>query len=166
MDLVGTIPTYDEAKAFLEDRDATKREKLIDKLLADPRFAAAQADVWDLVLFGRNPSGDDATRKREGFKRWLADKFAQNVPYDRWVRELLSAEEEGSELYYVQFRSAPEEAAVAVSRVLPGHAVAMCPLPRSSLRPLDAARFLRPGRLLRPPASARCPAGEHGERGA
>src|SRR5262245_16285555 len=41
LDLVGTIPTYDEAKGFLEDRQAGKREKLIDKLLADPRFAAA-----------------------------------------------------------------------------------------------------------------------------
>ncbi len=120
IDLVGTIPTYDEAQTFLADRDGAKREKLIDKLLADPRFATAQADVWDLVLFGRHPAGGDDTRKRDGFKRWLAEKFAKNEPYDRWVRDLLLAEEEGSELYYVQFRSAPEEAAVAVSRVFLG----------------------------------------------
>src|SRR5437763_338243 len=75
LDLVGTIPMYYEAKSFLDDGDAGKREKLIDKLLADPRFATAQADVWDLVFFGRHPAGDEATRKRDGFKRWLAEKF-------------------------------------------------------------------------------------------
>jgi hypothetical protein len=120
LDLVGTIPTYDEAAKFLSDGDARKREKLIDQLLADSRFATAQADVWDLVLFGRHPSGDEATRKRPGFKTWLAEQFARNQPYDRWVRELLLAEQEGPEVFYVQFRNAPEEAAVNVSRIFLG----------------------------------------------
>src|SRR5687767_3579474 len=39
LDLVGMIPTYEEATAFLDDADPTKREKLIDRLLADPRHA-------------------------------------------------------------------------------------------------------------------------------
>src|SRR5262245_48898270 len=63
LDLAGMIPTYDEASAFLKDADPRKREKLIDKLLDDPRFAAQQAHVWDLVLFGRHPQNIDATRK-------------------------------------------------------------------------------------------------------
>ncbi len=120
LDFVGTIPTHDEAAAFLRDADPKKREKLIDRLLADPRFAAHQADVWDLVLFGRNPQGGDATRKRDGFKKWLADKLAKNAPFDRWVRDLLLAEQEGPELFYVQFRNHPEEATVAVSRLFLG----------------------------------------------
>src|ERR1700730_5907781 len=62
LDLVGTIPTSEEAKRFLSDSDPNKRARLIDQLLDDPRFAAHQADVWDLVLFGRNPAGGDATR--------------------------------------------------------------------------------------------------------
>src|SRR4029453_18907300 len=37
LDLVGTIPAYEEARQFLQDADAAKREKLIDRLLADPR---------------------------------------------------------------------------------------------------------------------------------
>jgi hypothetical protein len=120
LDLHGTIPTYEEAKQFLADADASKRQKLIDRLLDDPRFAGQQANVWDLVLFGRNPPNGDATRKRDGFKKWLADKFAKNEPYDRWARDLLLAEQGGSELFYVQFRGQPEEAAVAVSRVFLG----------------------------------------------
>jgi hypothetical protein len=120
LDLAGTIPTADEATRFLADSEPKKREKLIDRLLADPRFAQHQADVWDLVLFGRNPSGGDATRKRDGFKKWLAEKFAKNEPYDRWVRDLLLAEQEGSQLFYVQYRNQPDEATVGVTRTFLG----------------------------------------------
>lgn len=124
LDLVGTIPNYDEAVQFLKDTDAAKREKLIDRLLDEPRFAAHQADVWDLVLFGRNPPNGDITRQRDVFRRWLTDKFARNEPYDRWVRELLLAEgntaESGAPMFLLQFRNQPEEAAVAVSRLFLG----------------------------------------------
>jgi hypothetical protein len=120
LDLLGTIPNLDETKRFLQEADPKKREKLIDKLLDDPRFAVHQADVWDLVLFGRNPPNGDATRKRDGFKKWLTEKFAKNEPYDRWVRELLLAEQDGPALFYVQYRSQPEEATVAVSRIFLG----------------------------------------------
>lgn len=120
IDLAGTVPTPDEAARFLADPAADKREKLIDQLLADPRFATAQADVWDLALFGRNPGGGDSTRKRDGFKKWLAEQFAAGVGHDRLVRELLLGEQPGSELFHVQFRGQPEEAAVAVSRLFLG----------------------------------------------
>ena len=120
LDLVGTVPTHDDARAFLQDAAPDRRAKLIDRLLADPRFAEHQADVWDLVFFGRNPPNADAVRKRDGFRKWLAGRFAANVPYDRWVREMLRAGEEGSESFLVQFRNQPEEATVAVSRLFLG----------------------------------------------
>jgi Protein of unknown function (DUF1549)/Protein of unknown function (DUF1553) len=125
LDLVGTIPTHDEARQFLQDTSPDKRGKLIDRLLDDPRFAAQQADVWDLVLFGRNPPNfSEVTRYRPVFRKWLAEKFAKDEPYDRWVRELLLAEgdtkEDGPPLFYVQFRGQPEETAVAVSRIFLG----------------------------------------------
>lgn len=120
LDLVGTIPTHDEAVAFLGDPDPKKRDKLTDRLLADPRFGTAQADVWDLVMFGRHPANADATRKRDTFKAWLAKQFNENVPYHRWVGALLAADTPGPELFHVQFRNAPEEAAVHVSRIFLG----------------------------------------------
>ena len=120
LDLVGTIPTHDEARTFLQDKDVRKRERLIDRLLDDPRFAEHQANVWDQVFFGRNPPNPDATRKRDHFKKWLTEKFAKNEPFDRWTRDLLLAEQDGPELFYVQFRNQPEETAVAVSRIFLG----------------------------------------------
>ncbi|MCI0701440.1 MAG: DUF1549 and DUF1553 domain-containing protein, partial [Planctomycetia bacterium] len=120
IDLVGTVPTFDETTKFLADTDEKKREKLIDKLLADPRFALAQANVWDLALFGRRPGNISETRVRPAFKTWLAKQFADGVPHDKLVKELLLAEQPGSEMFMVQFRNAPEEAAVNVSRLFLG----------------------------------------------
>ena len=120
LDIVGTIPTAAEVRIFLKDADPQKRAKLIDRLLDDPRFATHQANVWDMVLFGRNPAGYDLTRKRDGFKKWLTEQFAKNQGYDHLVRDLLLAEQDGPDLFYVQYRSAPEEATVAVSRIFLG----------------------------------------------
>ena len=53
LDLNGTIPTVDEAKAFLADQDAAKREKLIDKLLASPAYARHMSLTFDVILMER-----------------------------------------------------------------------------------------------------------------
>ena len=122
LDLTGTIPTAEEAVAFLDSKDADKRQKLIDRLLADPRFARHQADVWDLVLFGRNPPGYE-THRRDGFQAWLRGNFETNVPYDQWARSLLKAEgtsDESAALYFAQWRSAPEDAIEAVTQTFLG----------------------------------------------
>jgi len=124
LDLVGTIPTHDETRQFLQDTDEQKRAKLIDRLLEDPRFARQQAGVWDLAIFGRQPPGGDVTRRRDVFQKWLQEKFAKNEPYDVWVKEVLNAEgntsEVGPAMFYAQFRNQPEEAAMAVSRLFLG----------------------------------------------
>ena len=72
------------------------------------------------MLFGRHPQNISETRKRDNFTKWLAEQFAKNESYDRIVKNLLTAEQEGSEMFYVQYRNAPEEAATAVSRVFLG----------------------------------------------
>ncbi len=122
LDLVGVIPTYEATVAFLDSKDPAKREKLIDSLLADPRFAQHQADVWDLILFGRNPPGYD-THRRDGFQAWLRRQFEKNTPYDVWVRELLKAEGnsiDGSALFFAQYSRSPEDASEAIVQTFLG----------------------------------------------
>jgi hypothetical protein len=122
LDLIGVIPAYEETIAFLQSKDPAKREKLVAALLADARFAQRQADVWDLILFGRNPPGHD-THRREGFQAWLRRQFEKNVPYDVWVRELLKAEGnsiDDSALYYAQYSRSPEDASEAISQTFLG----------------------------------------------
>lgn len=125
LDLVGTIPTCDETRQFLDDPSADKRALLIDRLLADPRFAEQQAEVWQAVLIGRNPSNQDVVNNgRPVLKQWLAERFAKNKSYARWVRALLLAEgntqEHGPPLFYAQFGGNAENTAVAVSRIFLG----------------------------------------------
>jgi hypothetical protein len=122
LDLVGSVPTYEETIAFLDSKDAAKRDKLIDKLLADPRFARHQADVWDMILFGRRPPGFD-TDKRDGFQGWLRSRFERNIPYNEWAAELLRADGnsiDNAALYYVQYRDAPEDAIQAITQTFLG----------------------------------------------
>jgi hypothetical protein len=119
LDLVGVIPTYEEGLAFLNDASEGKREKLIAQLLDDPRFAFHQSEVWDQVLFGRNPPGY-GTDKREGFQSWLRKQFEDNTPYDQWANAILKAEgntvDEGPPMFFVQYRNQPEDAAEAVTQ--------------------------------------------------
>lgn len=123
LDLGGIVPSLDETTAFLADTDSAKRAKLIDKLLDSPRYAIHQADVWDMVYFGRNPPGYDSP-KREGFQNWLRESFAKNMPYDELARTMLKAEgntaEQGAPMYLLQYERRPEDAAMAVSQTFLG----------------------------------------------
>ena len=122
LDLIGVVPTYEETVAFLDSKEPDKRDKLIEKLLADPRFARHQGDVWDMILFGRNPPGYE-TQRREGFQTWLRAQFEKNVPYDVWTRDLLKADGTSAEtgaLYFAQWRNQPEDAIEAVTQTFLG----------------------------------------------
>ena len=123
LDLCGEIPTADEAREFLDDPAADKRTRLIDRLLDDPRFAQHQADVWDMIFFGRNPPGYQ-TNKRRGFQLWLREQFAVNRPYDQIARAILRAEgnsvEHGAPMFLVQYKNQPEDAAVKITQTFLG----------------------------------------------
>ena len=60
LDLTGTVPAAADVKLFLDSDDASKREKLIDKLLGDAKVADHWAKVWKEAIAGRDPSPVDA----------------------------------------------------------------------------------------------------------
>jgi hypothetical protein len=92
LDLNGTIPTADEARAFLDDPSPYKRERLIDRLLASPEYARRMATVFDVMLMERRR---DQHVPGPVWEEYLRAGFAANKPYDQLVREMLSAD--GSE---------------------------------------------------------------------
>src|SRR5258707_634193 len=55
LDLTDVIPTAAEARAFLDDKAATKRQQLVDRLLASEAFARHQTNVFDVLLVDRRP---------------------------------------------------------------------------------------------------------------
>ncbi|MGE0605849.1 MAG: DUF1549 domain-containing protein [Pirellulales bacterium] len=123
LDLLGSVPTYDETVAFLANETADKRSRLVDLLLEDPRYAQHQADIWDQTLFGRHPPGY-GTDQRGGIQAWLRQQFAENIAYNTWVRALLRAEgnsvEQGPPVYWMQYSRQPEDASESVSQIFLG----------------------------------------------
>jgi hypothetical protein len=90
LDLTGRIPLPADVHKFLVDRSADKRAKLIDRLLADPRFAHHQANVWRAELLPEAAAGGGARLFQPGFEAWLRQRFRAGVRYDELVRELLT----------------------------------------------------------------------------
>jgi hypothetical protein len=89
LDACGRLPTMAEAKAFLADTSATRREKLIDHVTTLPEFADFWALKWADVL--RSSRKTIQLKGSVAFQRWLRDKIARNVRFDEVVKELLTA---------------------------------------------------------------------------
>lgn len=98
LDFAGRIPTVEEARAFLADADAAKREKLIDKLLAGNEYPKRMSQAFHVMLMER--LGD-----HKEWQKYLLDSFAVNKPWDVMAKEMLnpSAETEtirGAALFF------------------------------------------------------------------
>ncbi|MEQ8788503.1 MAG: DUF1549 and DUF1553 domain-containing protein [Pirellulaceae bacterium] len=89
LDVIGILPTIDETQAFLADKADDKRTKLIDQLLERPEYARFWALKWgDLLRMTAGQVGDEGVYK---YHRWVQRAFAENMPYDQFAAELLSA---------------------------------------------------------------------------
>ena len=117
LDVIGTLPTLAETKAFLADRRADRRTRLVDALLERPEYADAQALVWaDILRIDRDALGP---KRAQAYQRWLTRSFAVNKPFDRFVRELVLAEGSLDEVAPANFYKAiakPNEMASAVAQ--------------------------------------------------
>ncbi len=89
LDCIGRMPSIEEAKAFLTDKDAKKRDKLIDALVEMPEFADFWALKWADVL--RSSRKTIQTKGSYGFQAWLRGHFQKNTPWDQVVQELITA---------------------------------------------------------------------------
>ncbi len=89
LDLHGLIPSSAEARAFIDDPSPHKREVLVDRLIASPRFAVHMAEVFDVMLMERRP---DRSVKTPDWQKYLQTAFEKNVPFDQLTREILNAD--------------------------------------------------------------------------
>ncbi len=96
LDLVGTIPDAETARAFLADTSADKRTVLIDRLLADPRFARHMATTFDVMTMERRRQrrlpGPEWTVSDERWREYLRQSFADDKPLNQLAREILAAD--------------------------------------------------------------------------
>jgi hypothetical protein len=92
LDVIGTLPTAQEAKDFLQDTSPTKRHDLIDRLLARDEFADYWAMKWsDLLRVKAEFPINLWPNAAQGYHRWIRTSLKENKPYDRFVREMLLA---------------------------------------------------------------------------
>jgi len=89
LDLLGILPTADEAKVFDADRSADKRVSLVDRLMERPEYADFWALKWSDLL--RNEERALDRKGVQAFHRWIRGSVAENKPLDRFARELLAA---------------------------------------------------------------------------
>jgi hypothetical protein len=88
LDLLGILPTGDEARAFVADAAADKRSRLVDQLLERPEYADHWALKWADLL--RNEERVLDRKGVQSFHHWIRQSVATNKPLDRFVRELLA----------------------------------------------------------------------------
>ncbi|MGO8930943.1 MAG: DUF1553 domain-containing protein [Limisphaerales bacterium] len=92
LDIIGTLPSGYEAKEFMLDRAPNKRRALIDRLLERDEFADYWAMKWSDVLrikaeFPINLWPNAA----QAYHRWIRTSIRENLPYDQFVRQMLTA---------------------------------------------------------------------------
>ena len=76
LDVIGTLPTADEAKRFFADKRTNKRELLVEELLARPEFADYWALKWaDLLRVDREILGH---KRAYAYYRWIRESIAAN----------------------------------------------------------------------------------------
>lgn len=89
LDVLGGLPTIDETKRFLADKDPKKRDKLIDEIVDRPEYTAYWALRWGDLLRVKNklltPIG--VYKMHE----WLTESFRRNQPYTEFARDLIAA---------------------------------------------------------------------------
>ena len=89
LDLLGIVPSIDQIREFRQDQSPSRRARLINRLLDDPRWADHWVGYWQDVL-AENPNIIKPSLNNSGpFRWWIYESFLDNKPIDRFVTELV-----------------------------------------------------------------------------
>lgn len=93
-DLVGLIPTPTQTEAFLHDQSPHAYERLVDRLLASPRYGEHMARSWlDLARYAdTNGYEKDRPRSIWPYRDWVVDAINEDMPFDQFTIEQLAGD--------------------------------------------------------------------------
>ena len=92
LDLNGSLPEPQEVRLFLNDKGPAKRSELIDRLLERDAFADYWSLKWcDLLRVKAEFPINLWPNAVQAYYRWIHDAVAENMPYDKFALELLTA---------------------------------------------------------------------------
>ena len=92
-DLTGLPPSNAQIEVFLADHSSQAYEKLVDRLLASPRYGERMAQDWlDAARFA-DSNGYQVDRDREmwAWRQWVIEAFNRNLPFDQFTIEQIAA---------------------------------------------------------------------------
>ena len=94
LDLTGLPPTIAEVDAFLADRSPEAFEKVVDRLLASPRYGERMAMDWlDAARYAdTNGYQNDFARSMWPWRDWVIDALNRNQPFDQFLVEQLAGD--------------------------------------------------------------------------
>ena len=97
-DLIGLPPSFEEVTAFAADDSPNAFEKVIDKLLADPRYGERWGRHWlDVARYadsmGAIFNGDDSYPCAYTYRDFVIRSFNEDKPYDRFLMEQIAADQ-------------------------------------------------------------------------
>ncbi len=93
-DLTGLPPTVAEVERFLADKQPGAYERLVDRLLASPRYGERMALKWlDLARYADTHGYHiDSHRDMWRWRDWVIEAFNRNLPYDRFAIEQIAGD--------------------------------------------------------------------------
>jgi hypothetical protein len=136
--LAGRVPASSDVRAFLADTDPDKRARTVDRLLASPAYANHMTTLWRGWLLPEAQTNFEVAGVVPAFEGWLRDRFQANVPFDRFVNELLTVPLDGRRpagrvqdlddptlgagplAFYIAKEGKPENLAAATARLFLG----------------------------------------------
>lgn len=105
-DLTGLPPTPAEIEAFLADDSPEAWEKVVDRLLASPRYGERWGRHWlDVARYADSTGNDEDHRYPYAwrYRDYVIDAFNKDAPFDEFVKEQIAgdlmAAPDGSEIY-------------------------------------------------------------------
>ncbi len=93
-DLTGLPPTIEEIESFVADASTTAHERVVDRLLASPRYGERMAVPWlDLARYADTYGYSvDGMRAVWPWRDWLIGALNDNMPYDEMVTQMIAGD--------------------------------------------------------------------------
>lgn len=126
LDLTGTIPEEESARAFLRQKEKDRRLRYVRGLLYGQGYARSMAVRWANLLLTRQRV-QETGGETSPLVLWLGQQLAANTAWDEAVRRLITAEgepaENGAVTWLMAYEGRPEEATGNALRVFAGREV-------------------------------------------
>ncbi len=125
LDISGRIPTLKETTDFLADTGKDKRAKLIDELLASDGYVQNFANYWsDILRVKSSLTQGNSQPAGAAYLNYVRESLAANKPYDKMVREMLTADgktyENGAVGFYIRDYNMPLDNMAVTTQIFLG----------------------------------------------